>query len=125
MHEGNPSSNTFPFTIEKEEPRNPCKPSPCGPYSICQVLNGRAVCSCQPNYYGQPPNCRVQCMINSDCAGDRSCVRNRCVDPCFNSPCGRNAICRVVNHSPICSCEPGYIGDPFSQCRLERKINAC
>lgn len=30
--------------------------------------------------------------------------------------CGTNAICSVVNHSPICQCPPGYTGSPFSAC---------
>ena len=107
-------------TLEYEEPKNPCVPSPCGQYSTCRVSNTRPVCSCQPNYYGAPPNCRPECMINSDCPRDKSCRNQKCIDPCAGA-CGYNAICRVVNHSPICSCNRGYSGDPFNQCSLESK----
>ena len=31
--------------------------------------------------------------------------------------CGANALCQVVNHNPICSCPPGYNGDPFNYCQ--------
>lgn len=57
-------------------------------------------------------------MISSECSRDKTCVNQRCVDPCPGT-CGVNARCRVVNHNPICSCNSGYFGDPFSQCRPE------
>lgn len=96
----------------------PCRPSPCGQYSTCREINNRAVCSCITNYYGAPPNCRPECMISSECSRDKTCINQRCVDPCPGT-CGINARCRVVNHNPICSCNSGYFGDPFSQCRPE------
>lgn len=35
-----------------------------------------------------------------------------------------NAVCEVINHSPICSCRPGHTGDPFSRCYpVPRKKN--
>lgn len=42
-------------------------------------------------------------------------MREKCRDPCPGS-CGANAQCSVINHTPICSCITGYIGDPFSYC---------
>lgn len=96
-------------------PENPCQPSPCGLYSICRAVNGHAVCSCVPNYVGAPPNCRPECMSSSECSQDKSCINERCKDPCPGT-CGHNALCRVVNHNPICSCSPGYSGDPFVRC---------
>lgn len=94
---------------------NPCIPSPCGLYSDCRLVQNRAVCSCIPNYYGAPPNCRPECTISSECPGDKSCVNQRCIDPC-PGVCGLHALCRTVNHNPICSCMTGYTGDPFTQC---------
>lgn len=41
----------------------------------------------------------------------------KCRDPCPGS-CASNAICRVVNHRPLCTCLPGYSGDAFSYCRF-------
>lgn len=94
---------------------NPCQPSPCGPNSICRENNGQAVCSCLPEYLGSPPGCRPECVASAECASNRVCVNQKCIDPCPD-PCGRNAICRVINHSPICSCQQDFTGDAFSVC---------
>lgn len=99
---------------------NPCVPSPCGLNSQCRVVQDHAVCSCTPGYIGSAPNCRPECVVSSECAQDRACVKQKCVDPC-PSTCGLNARCQVVNHNPICSCSPGFTGDPFIQCSPERK----
>lgn len=106
------------YTYEKvpREPSNPCRPSPCGAYSDCRVLGDRPVCSCQPLYIGAPPNCHPECVSNADCSRDRSCINQRCTDPCPGT-CGYNAECRVVNHYPMCTCQRGFAGDPFEQCR--------
>lgn len=100
-------------------PVDPCEPSPCGPYSQCRVVNGHAVCSCQANYIGTPPTCRPECMISADCAQDKACINQKCQDPCPGT-CGINARCQVVNHNPICSCSPGFTGDPFIRCVQEQ-----
>lgn len=96
-------------------PRNPCIPSPCGHFSTCRVVKDHPVCSCLNDYYGAPPNCHPECIISADCTSNKACLKNKCVDPCPGT-CGYNALCRVVNHNPICSCLPGFIGDPFVQC---------
>lgn len=67
------------------------------------------------NYIGTPPSCRPECSINAECAQDKACVNLRCIDPCPGT-CGLNALCRVTNHNPICSCAPGNTGDPFIRC---------
>lgn len=115
------SSDFRPDRLDKEEEKkvsNPCLPSPCGPYSVCQAFDNRAACSCQPNYVGSPPSCRPECSTNSECSRDKSCVNNRCQNPCPGT-CGYNAQCRVVNHNPICSCNIHFTGDPFVECRPE------
>lgn len=94
---------------------NPCVPSPCGPFSACQVVNNRAVCTCLPNYFGQPPNCKPECVVNSECALTQACQNQQCKDPCPGS-CGSNTECKTVNHIPVCYCIPGCTGDPFSGC---------
>lgn len=94
---------------------NPCQPSPCGANSQCREVNTQAVCSCLPNYIGTPPACRPECLSSSECPSDKACINQKCKDPCPGT-CGINAKCRVNNHSPICSCKKGYVGDPFTRC---------
>ena len=98
-----------------EEP-DPCVPNPCGPNSEPpRNVGSRCQCSCLPEMIGSPPNCRPECVINSDCPSDKACINRKCQDPCPGL-CGVNANCRVRNHVPICVCNQGYIGDPFSSC---------
>lgn len=94
---------------------NPCIPSPCGPNSQCRVIGIQGACSCLPNYIGRPPNCRPECVINAECPSNKACQNERCIDPCPGS-CGHNALCRVIKHNPICTCNPGYEGNPLVQC---------
>ena len=96
-------------------PTNPCQPSPCGPNSQCQVRGESPACSCLPSYIGAPPNCRPECVISPECSSNKACVNQKCRDPCAGA-CGSNAQCRVVNHTPMCTCDVGYTGDPFSYC---------
>jgi hypothetical protein len=72
------------------------------------------------SFIGQPPNCRAECIGNSDCALNLACQNRKCINPCIGS-CGANADCYVVSHTPMCSCLPMYTGDPFTQCYLQRK----
>lgn len=99
-------------------PETPCVPSPCGLNSQCRELDNHAVCSCLPDMIGAPPNCRPECLVSSECPLDKSCINQKCKNPCINV-CGLNARCQVVNHNPICSCELGYTGDPFIRCIKE------
>lgn len=102
-------------TVTTPSVRNPCQPSPCGPNSVCRENNGQAVCSCLPEFRGSPPGCRPECVVSAECPPDRVCVNQKCTDPCPD-PCGRGAICRVINRSPICTCQQGYTGDAFTIC---------
>ena len=103
------------FKTAPREPGDPCVPSPCGPNSQCRNVNGQGVCSCLANYIGSPPGCRPECVVSSECPQNRACVNQKCVDPCPGT-CGLNARCEVINHSPICSCQAGFTGDPFTRC---------
>lgn len=107
-----------PFTFctlkPQEEPvqKDLCNPSPCGPNTQCD--NG--ICTCLPEYQGDPyTGCRPECILNSDCSRDKSCIRNKCVNPCPD-PCGANAQCTVINHIPMCSCLQSYQGNAFIGC---------
>ncbi|EDW38768.1 GL14154, partial [Drosophila persimilis] len=109
--------------------QNPCQPTPCGPNSQCRVVQNTAVCSCLKDYVGSPPQCRPECVTNSDCPADQSCQNMKCRDPCPGT-CGFNALCNVVNHSPFCSCPTGMSGNPFVSCqqlpqRDDRPQNPC
>ena len=66
---------------------DPC-PVVCGVNAKCRVVKYNPTCTCNPVIY------------------EDSCVPNSCVP---------NAECRErQNHSPLCKCDPGFIGDPFS-----------
>lgn len=100
---------------------NPCVPSPCGPNSICKSINSQAVCSCVPGFIGMPPSCRPECIMSSECPLHQACVNQKCIDPCPGT-CGLNTNCQVINHNPICICQQGYTGDPFTKCFVICKL---
>lgn len=107
--------------IPQQTPVDPCQPSPCGPNSQCQISGDSPSCSCLQSFIGNPPNCRAECVSNSDCISSLACINQKCRDPCPGL-CGENADCRVVNHSPNCVCLSGYIGDPFTNCYIRQEI---
>ena len=96
---------------------NPCVPSPCGPNSQCRVVGNTPACSCLPHYVGRAPNCRPECTISAECPSNLACQNEHCRDPCPGS-CGIQATCVVVKHAPVCTCQPGFTGDPFAGCSL-------
>ena len=100
-------------TITERPPS--CIPSPCGPNAQCQMVGNRPACSCLPDFIGQPPHCRPECVLNQECAAQQACIQQKCRDPCPGS-CGFEANCHVLNHVPICTCNAGLSGDPFVQC---------
>lgn len=115
--------NNFFVEPQPVVPQDPCQPSPCGPFSQCRDIGGSPSCSCLSNYVGTPPNCKPECVSNSECPNHLACINQKCKDPCPGS-CGSNAECRVVSHAPNCFCIPGYTGDPFSACSVQRgKLN--
>lgn len=118
---GDPFSNCVfvPPEVNDREVGDPCNPSPCGQNSQCKAVNSLAVCSCLLEYQGSPPNCRPECVVNSECPPNQACHKYKCSDPCRGT-CGRGAKCEVINHNPICSCPPGQTGDPFSRCYKEQ-----
>lgn len=106
---------TSPILLIIEDKKDPCSPSPCGPNSRCQVINDQAVCSCLPEFTGSPPGCRPECVVSAECSSNLACINQKCINPC-PGPCGINAECNVIHHSPICACRQRYTGDPFSRC---------
>ncbi|XP_065211196.1 neurogenic locus notch homolog protein 1-like [Planococcus citri] len=117
------TGNPFVYCIKEE--KNPCNPSPCGPNSECHKEDNRAVCSCRNNYFGSPPKtmCRPECNSDSECPQNKACRELKCQDVCVGK-CGNNAQCQMINHEPICSCKPGFTGNPFVYCIKEEK-NPC
>lgn len=118
---GDPFSRCYQITVTaliQESPKNPCLPSPCGPFSECRDIGGIPSCTCLPNYIGAPPGCRPECIINADCSSNLACINQKCRDPCPGS-CGLNAQCIVKTNTPICTCLDNYIGDAFTECKLQ------
>lgn len=96
-----------------------CNPSPCGPNAECND----GICTCLPEYYGDPYNgCRPECVLNTDCPSNKACVRNKCIDPCPGT-CGQNALCNVINHTPMCSCPAGTSGNALIICQTVTGTN--
>lgn len=113
--------------------KNPCtEVEPCQRPAECHVAPTLPVrtmiCECLPGYVSSGSGtCKPspiiidrQCMEDSDCPSNRACFNAICVDPCN---CGPNSECRVKDHKPICSCLPGYDGNPEIECKL-CKLNA-
>ncbi|XP_026683575.1 LOW QUALITY PROTEIN: neurogenic locus Notch protein-like [Diaphorina citri] len=109
--------------------RDPCaKGSPgdnlrptCGVNALCRVVEHRPVCLCPDNYQGDPTDrCEsYRCKQDSDCEPGKSCRGDGvCRNPCLTSGvCGVNAQCRVLQRHAVCSCPPGYLGNPRVQCK--------
>lgn len=126
--EGDPFVKCQPKVAVQDQPkdRDFCSTNPCGANAEC--FNNE--CRCIAEYQGNPyEGCRPECISNAECSRNRACLRNKCVDPCIGT-CGNLAQCEVVNHIPICSCPPGYTGNPFSNCHIteiipEPKLDVC
>lgn len=104
--------NNFNLCIAEEPVLDPCNPSPCGANALCRDGS----CTCLPEFQGDPySGCRPECVMNTDCARDRACIRNKCIDPCIGT-CGQNAQCQTINHIPMCSCPAGMSGNAFVSC---------
>ena len=73
-----------------------------------------APCSCLscPDPPPQP-----ECTRDPDCPEDLACISEHCLDPCSAKTCGKYAACSVKKHTAVCTCLPGFIGDPASVCR--------
>lgn len=126
---GNPFQSCY-HVEERDLPKDPCNPSPCGPNTLCKIQRKKAVCSCVKDFFGNAQEgCRPECVLNSDCPTTKSCINQKCTEPCSREVCGINAQCRVYEHVAVCQCPPGYIGDAFYQCvklpERDEKHNPC
>ena len=99
--------------------RNPCDTTTCGGGAVCSVVGRTPVCSCPPRSSGDPKiRCvAFQCATPSDCASDKSCVNNKCTNPCtIPGVCGKNTDCHARDHLQTCSCKAGFTGDANFGC---------
>jgi len=93
---------------------DPC-PGRCGVNARCNVISHHPICSCLPDYEGDPfRNCQKKPAT--------IIPPIQPTDPCFPNPCGPNSACRPLGSTPMCSCNPGYQGSP-PNCRPECVIN--
>ena len=104
---------------------NPCAADePCGDDVECRVIDSTPVrsmtCVCPDGYVGGPDRtCQpltsitIGCRSHDECGPTKACVNAICVLPC---QCGANAECQLVGHKPVCSCRPGYEGNPNLAC---------
>lgn len=83
--------------------QNPCSIGVCGTGADCAVENHGAICSCPPNYIGDP---FIRCVYDPEAA-------------CTPSPCGQNTNCKVQGGRAVCSCIQNYIGSALTGCRPE------
>ena len=110
------SDNECPLTQTciNRECVDPCPLERCGINALCSAKNHRAVCSCPPGYRPDPdPHIRCkqyECLTDPECPTTLACQNEKCADPC---KCARNADCSARNHRGICTCQPGYTGDPY------------
>lgn len=93
---------------------DPCVFEKCGINAQCSAKNHRAVCSCLPDFKPDPDpyiRCKqYECLSDPDCATTLACRNEKCVNPC---QCAKFADCSARNHRGICTCFPGYEGDPY------------
>lgn len=63
------------------------------------------------------------CRTDYQCSPEAACVRRKCENVCSQpGVCGINSQCLADNHRPICSCNPGYVGDARVECRIGNYI---
>ena len=99
--------------------RNPCDTTTCGSGAICSVVGRTPVCSCPPRSTGDAKKqCTTfECISASECSSDKSCVGNKCINPCsIPGVCGKNTECHAKSHLQTCSCKPGFTGDANFGC---------
>ena len=100
---------------------DPCKgPNVCGMRSQCIVEKNQVQCRCPPGYTGDPfQRCDVSsCRSDVECPRNFICYERQCRDPCLYTRCGANAECKTQNRAGVCTCLPGYSGNPLTQCIL-------
>ncbi|XP_065222177.1 uncharacterized protein LOC135846812 [Planococcus citri] len=111
----------FPNLENNNIARNVCMPSPCGPNSECKQKDNHAICSCNRNQFDSPSTCRMECIFNSECPQNETCIGKTCKNPCKGMR-DENRTCEVDNHAPIYNCKPELTGDPLAECVREEDL---
>ncbi|XP_054268887.1 neurogenic locus notch homolog protein 1-like [Macrosteles quadrilineatus] len=104
--------------------RNRCRTGDTTP--ACQMIPGAYVppnwviyFSCNPGYKLNTTKIVAVCFNGNWIPGLAQCE----TDLCTPNPCGTNARCELEHLSfeerPVCTCIPGYLGDPLSYCRRD------
>lgn len=62
------------------------------------------------------------CTSNVDCGDPEICNHGICVIACRIEACGINAQCLSTQHRAMCTCAPGYEGNPHTECSPLPKI---
>ena len=99
--------------------RSPCDVATCGLNAECHARNHIAQCRCPGQSTGDPKvHCvKFECNYHNECASSDACFDHKCVDPCsVPNVCGQGADCSPLNHSAVCTCQPGGTGDPNLGC---------
>lgn len=86
---------------------------------VCQPTC-RSNDSCPAFQFCQNSICvqEVRCRTDYDCSDTEKCRENavgqaECLNACDGPvACGRNAECTAQHHEPLCTCKPGYHGNP-------------
>lgn len=101
------------------ECRKVCDQYPCGRQTICKGVAHRPVCSCRDGFFGDPRKGCVKkdCESDNDCSDEKYCEQHVCKIACLTGkPCGENSVCSSEKHRRLCSCKPGYTGNPNTGC---------
>lgn len=104
---------------------NECRTNPCAKNAICRDEIGSYKCECPLGAKGDPyhEGCTIQideepkCRSNDDCSNELKCDDDgKCVSPCDDLPCGKNAYCEAISHVRFCRCYVGYVEGPNGEC---------
>lgn len=97
-----------------------CTTDTCAPNADCVAVQHRALCQCKHGYSGDPNFCTLlECSSDPECPNDKSCINNKCVNPCLETVrCGKHEICSVYNHQAECACLSGYVGNINTGCTM-------
>lgn len=111
-------------SIGQAECHSSCGLILCGRNAGCKSDNHKATCACNTGFFGDAYDdklgCQpIECSSNDECSDEKICDHHKCRIACVaQNPCGQNAICSTSFHVQVCTCQPGYTGNPMVACEL-------